>query len=227
MAGRRHPIQDRAQHADRLVAQGDLIGPIVRVQVQTEPLKRGERGSRWYDPTPIAEVAGLRLEPVGVRNLGGNGGDALLDVHHRDHARSRYRGENGVSLGFTSHYDRMRAAFGRHLTDGVAEENILVASDRDWTETDLAGGVAIETAGGFVRLDHIIVAKPCVEFSMFCLGLAVGARPDRRVTAALQALDNGVRGFYATWNPNGGDPAPLIRPGDRVYRLESSVTPSR
>jgi len=40
-------------------------------------------------------------------------------------------------------------------------------------------------------------------------------------------LDNGVRGFYATWNPNDGDPEPLIRPGDRVYRLESSVTPSR
>jgi hypothetical protein len=190
------------------------------VQVQVEPLKRGQRGARWYDPAPIAAVAGLHLEPVGVR---GSGEAALLDVHHRDHPRSRYRGENGISFGFTAHYDVMRNAFGAHLTDGIAGENILVATDRTWTEAELAGGVVIETAGGPVRLDRVVVATPCVEFSTFCLGLDAAERPDRRVTAALQLLDSGVRGFYATWHPTGEAFAPMIQPGDRVYCLEHAA----
>jgi len=212
-------MPERWRQADRQPARRELIGPVVRVQVQAEPLKQGERGARWYDPTPIAEVAGLRVEPVGVRGMAANGEATVVDVHHRDHPRSRYRGENGISLGFTPHYARMRAAFGSHLADGVAGENILVAAEREWTDADLAGGVVIETAGGSVLLAPVIVAKPCVEFSKFCLGLGAAERPDRRVTETLQFLDNGVRGFYATWQPNGTERELIIRPGDRVFRL--------
>lgn len=198
----------------------DLIGSVVRVQVQAQPLKvtgPGESGRRRYEPTPITSVAGLRLESGGVRGLG----DAVvLDVHHRDHPRSRFRGDNGISIGFTEHYAVMRAALGPHVADGIAGENILVASTQVWTEAELAGGLLVATADGPVQLDRVLVAAPCVEFSRFCLGLDPAARPDRRVTAALQALDGGVRGFYATWAPasDAALPGPVIRPGDRVFR---------
>lgn len=203
--------------AHELTRVHDLIGPIVRVQVQVEPLKRGERGGRWYEPAPITAVAGLRLEPGGVCGVGDT---VLLDVHHSDHPQSRFRGGNGISIGFTGHYAVMRAAFGPHVADGIAGENILVTSTRVWTEAELAGGLLAATADGVVRLDRVLVAAPCVEFSRFCLGLDPAARPDRRVTTALQALDGGIRGFYATWAP-GSDaalPGPVIRPGDRVFR---------
>ena len=203
--------------ADDLTRSHDLIGPIVRVQVQAEPLKQGERGGRWYEPGPITSVSGLRLEPDGVCGVGDT---VLLDVHHRDHPRSRFRGDNGISIGFTEHYAVMRAAFGPHMAAGIAGENVLIASTRVWTEAELAGGLLVATADGPVQLDRVLVAAPCVEFSRFCLGLDPAARPDRRVTAALQALNGGVRGFYATWVPasDAALPGPVIRPGDRVFR---------
>ena len=184
------------------------------MQVQVEPLKQGERGGRWYEPAPITAVAGLRLEPDGVCGVGDT---VLLDVHHRDHPRSRFRGDNGISIGFTAHYAVMRAAFGPHVADGIAGENILVASTRVWTEAELAGGLLVATADGVVLLDRVLVAAPCVEFSRFCLGLNPADRPDRRVTAALRALDGGVRGFYATAS-GAALPGPVIRPGDHVFR---------
>lgn len=214
----RHPTPNQA-----------LIGSIVRVQVQAEPLKReraGDRGGRWYDPAPIHAVDALRLDAGGVHG-GDDTGAMVHDVHHRDHPRSRNRGGNGISLGFTAHYEVMRAAFGAHLADGVAGENLLIASDRTWTAAELAGGVVVETAGGPVRLAQVIVASPCVEFTKFCLGLDAAERSDRRVTDALRLLDGGVRGFYATWHRTGewAGPAPVLRPGDRVYRLTYEVDP--
>lgn len=210
-------ILETGQKRERSGKRLDLIGPIVRLQVQTEPLKRGERGSRWYDPAPITAVDALHLDAGGVR--GTSAAVTLLDVHHRDHPRSRHRGGNGVSVGFTAHYASMRETFDIQLSDGVAGENVLVDTARAYTEAEFGGGLVIETAEGPVRLDRVIVAAPCVEFSKFCVGLDAGDRPDRRVTEALQFLDGGTRGFYATWRPADDRVRPVIRPGDRVYRL--------
>ena len=206
--------------AHELTRSHDFVGSIIRVQVQAQPLKvdvPGEGGRRRYEPTPITAVAGLRLEPGGLRGIGEA---PVLDVHHRDHPRSRFRGGNGISIGFTEHYAVMRAAFGPRVADGIAGENILVASTRVWTEAELAGGLLVATADGPVQLDRVLVAAPCVEFSRFCVSLDPAARPDRRVTAALRALDGGIRGFYATWAPRSDAalPGPVIRPGDRVFR---------
>ncbi|MBA2276571.1 MAG: hypothetical protein H0W06_02295 [Chloroflexia bacterium] len=208
--------------AEHLHDRREVIGAIVRVQVQVEPLKRGERGGRWYDPAPITEVAALRLDSGGVHGIDEMGG-TVLDVHHRDHSHSRYRGGNGVSVGFTSHYGDMRAAFGVHLSDGVAGENILIASERRFSEEDLAGGLLIEAADGPVWLDQVVVATPCVEFSRFCVGLEATERPDQRVTRALQFLGDGVRGYYAAWSLardqlDQPEPPPDIRRGDLVFR---------
>ena len=190
----------------------ELIGPIVRLQVQPTSLKVEERPRR-YDPSPLRAVPALRLEPAGVTGLDEDG-DPVGDVHHRDHPASKHReGSNGLSVGFTSHYDAMRARFGSHLGDGLAGENILVATERRFTEDDLAAGLVIETTNGEpVHLVHVVVATPCVEFARFALRFPPDARPDRTVSDAIAFLDAGVRGYYATPRSTA-----VIRVGDRVF----------
>jgi hypothetical protein len=201
--------------------KGDLIpvGRIVRLQVQTGHLKRGEQPRRWYDPAPITEVVMLRLEGGGVTGVGADGA-IHHDVHHRDHPIARHRGDNGVSVGFTSHYGAMRERFGDHLPDGVAGENILVESDELHTVDSLGGTLVIETPGGIARLEEVIVAAPCVEFTRFCMQWPRDARPDRTVTEALQFLDDGMRAFYATTDL-AASTARELRVGDMMFRTTS------
>ena len=89
---------------------------IVRLQIQQEPLKRGEKPYRWYDPTPIRQVERLLVDERGATGLAD--GDKILDVHHVDHPRSRNHGRaSGLSVGFTAHYGAMRARFGDRVVD--------------------------------------------------------------------------------------------------------------
>ena len=114
-------------------------------------------------------------------------------------------GENGISLGFTTHYLAMRQRFGQHLCDGIAGENILIEVDRQFPLEDLAGGVVVEGASGRrLELRPVIVAAPCVEFARYALRFPDDNRPDATVTEALRFLDAGLRGFYATYT---GEPA--------------------
>mgnify|MGYP000514794316 CR=1 FL=1 len=101
-----------------------LVGEIVQLQVQLESLKRGERPYQIYATSNIQVIPELKLTTKGVVGL--LGGLEQLDVHHADHPHSRNRGYNGISLGFTSHYGRMRDRFGSHITVGCAGENIIV-----------------------------------------------------------------------------------------------------
>lgn len=190
-----------------------LIGRIVRLQVQTAHLKRGDPPRRWYDPAPITVVPRLALDASGVRGQLDDG-TILEDVHNETHAISRFRGDNGVSIGFTSHYWSMRDRFDDHLVDGVAGENILIASNVLHTVDSLAPNLVVVTDQGEVRITQVDVAAPCVEFSKFCLGFANDQKPDRTVTEALQFLHNGMRGFYATAPTTG-----VIRTGDPVYKV--------
>ena len=81
-------------------------------------------------------------------------------------------------------------------------------------EEELAGGLLVETAAGQrLRLERVVVAEPCVEFSRYALRYPDEARTDRAVTAALTFLGDGLRGYYATYR---GEPA-QVRVGDRVY----------
>lgn len=177
-----------------------VIGEVTRLQAQLEPLKVGEAPRRRYEPAPITPVAALWLHPEGVEGETATG-ERLLDVHNARHPRSRNRGENGVSLGFTSHYARMRDRFGPHLTDGIAGESILIETDAVFANGDLPGGLILETPDGErAALGGVIVAAPCVEFSRWCLRFPEEARPDLTVTAALQFLHHGLRGWYATYS---------------------------
>lgn len=188
------------------------IGHIVRLQVQTANLKHGDRPGSWYDPAPITIVPRLELDASGVRGVLDDG-TILEDIHNETHSASKFRGENGVSIGFTTHYGEMRKRFGDHLTDGVAGENILVASAALHSGDSLGPELVVETDDGEVQLIRIEVAAPCVEFSTFCLQHPCDRKPDRSVTEALQFLHNGMRGFYASVAHTG-----MLSIGDRVYR---------
>jgi hypothetical protein len=187
------------------------IGSIVRLQVQTAPLKHGEKPHRWYEPAAIRRVPELLLDDGGAT---GFDGEPIADVHHRGNAHAKFRGDNGLSIGFTGHYARIRERFGEFLADGIAGENILVDAGRVFSEDDLAGGLVIVGGGRQVAIGQVVVAPPCVEFSRFCAGYGPDRQSDRVITETLQFLHEGMRGFYATLA--GASPA-RIAVGDMVY----------
>src|SRR5207248_10512039 len=102
----------------------ELIGTIVRLQVQRSSLKLGERPRRWFDPAPLVVVPALVLSEAGVVGLLPEGG-RIVDVHNREHPESRHGNGNGISVGFTSHYVQMRSRLGDRIVEGIAGENIL------------------------------------------------------------------------------------------------------
>lgn len=178
------------------------IGCIVRLQVQTKPLKWGDGDSRVYDPRGIREVPALTLTSHGC--LGLLPDQTITDAHHRDHPLSRNRQERGspnaLSFNFTTHYQQLRQQYGNHLTDGIAGENILIATNHSWQIEQFAQGLTIRThQGQLLTLSSIEVATPCVPFALFALH-----KPHRPsvelVKNALLFLDNGLRGFYCHWS---------------------------
>ena len=172
------------------------IGRVVRLQVQTDSLTRGERPRRVYDPAPLSEVERLRLSPSGAVGVTATG-EELLDVHHPGHPRTKAEPGREVSFGFTSHYARMSGRYGTHLTTGCAGENVLVESGRTWRLEDFAAGLAFRNAAGvLLPLEQVSVAAPCVEFSRFSLGEPQASPQDLK--PVLQFLDAGTRGYVFT-----------------------------
>ena len=186
----------------------ELIGTVVRLQVQRSRLKPGPPATRVYDPSPLLEVEALEVGPRGVVGVTTDG--PVLDVHHADHPDSRNRRlANGLSLLPRAHYAALRDRYGEHLVDGTAGESLLVETDGPWLP--LSGTLLLELADGdLLRLEDVEPAPPCVEFSRFCLGLPPGpVGPE--LLAALDHLDGGARGFYA--RPDG---AGRVERGARV-----------
>lgn len=205
---------ERRMWADEL----QPLGRVVRLQVQREKIKTGQGAGERYTPEEhLSPVVALRIDSGGVTGVT-QSGELVLDVHHRDHPRSRFRGENGVSIGFTGHYARMRERFGEHLVDGIAAESILVEHDGIVSLADLSKGVVLTSDDGrIVEIDTWEVAHPCAPFSKFCLRFPEGQKADRRVTETLQFLEDGTRGFNGTYRTNQPQ-AVVIRLGDTVYR---------
>ena len=173
------------------------LGRIVRLQVQTASLKRGERPNRVYDPAPLLVVPKLRLTPRGPEGIT-DAGETALDVHHAEHPAGKHEAGREVSFGFTSHYAKMRSEYGDVVAIGCAGENILLESERLFRLEDFASGLMFRSAAleGSVRLDSVIVADPCVEFSRFSLG-DPEASP-QELKPVLQFLGEGVRGYCFT-----------------------------
>ena len=147
----------------------DLIGPIVRLQIQRSSLKLGERPRRWFDPAPLLTVPTLELSEAGVVGVPDTN-ERVIDVHNREHPASKHGTGNGISIGFTSHYAQMRQRFGDQIPDGIAGENILVETNQGYMASDLPATLIVETADGLVTLTGARVIEPCVEFSRYALG---------------------------------------------------------
>lgn len=211
----------------------ELIGVVVRLQVQRSRLKPGPRGERVYDPSPLLAVQELEVGPRGVVGLVSGG--EVLDVHHADHPDTRNRRlRNGLSVLSRGQYARLRQTYGGHVVDGSAGESLLLDTEDALVPEDLAGPLALETEAGLVELGEARVAAPCVEFSRWVLGglaggtagglagvLAdggaggpVGGGVDEPVRAALADLDGGRRGFYLEVCGSG-----RVRPGASLWRL--------
>ena len=190
----------------------ELIGTVVRLQVQRSRLKPGERAARVYDPAPLLEVDELQVGPRGVR--GRVGDEQVLDVHHADHPDSRNRRlANGLSVLPLAHYRALRERYGDHLVDGVAGESLLLDTSGPMTEDDLAGPLLLDTVDGpALPLSGATAAPPCVEFSRFALRQPVGTVDDA-LRAALEDLDGGARGFYLQVAGEG-----RVRAGARLLR---------
>lgn len=185
------------------------LGSVLRLQVQRSPLKPGPRGGRVYDPSPLLEVDALDIGPRGC--IGRLGGREVLDVHHADHPQTRNRRlGNGLSLLSRRAYEQLRQAYGAHLVDGVAGESVLLDTSPD---TLALGPLLLETEdGGTLALVDVAPAPPCVEFSRFALDRGVGPVDDE-LLAALAALGDGARGWYAGTTGTG-----RVRVGARLWR---------
>lgn len=170
-----------------------LLGGVVRLQVQRAPLKPGTAPDRAYDTSPLVEVPALLVEARGVRGLPGDGTE-ILDVHHQAHPLTRdAKGRAGLTVMTVADYERLRARFGPHVVDGCAGEVALVEGERPVAGEDLF----VETLAGAVRLTDVRVAKPCVEFTRWCLRLPPRAPADDVVQESMAFLDHGGRGFRA------------------------------
>ena len=180
----------------------ELIGTVVRLQVQRSRLKPGAATERVYDPTPLLEVDALDIGPRGVTGPGG-----LLDVHHADHPDTRnVKLRNGLSVMTKGRYDALRTVYGPHLLDGLAGESLLLdAGD------DLTGPMVLETDEGTIDVTGE-VAPPCVEFSRYVLQRGLGDTGPE-VLAAMEQLGGGARGFYLRTDGSG-----RVRAGHRLLR---------
>ena len=192
------------------------IGRVKQVQVQRTGLKPGDRLRTYYDPSPLLVVDQALVSAEGVIGVTDDG-ERVLDVHHMQHPQTRNSGgKNGVSIGFTSHYDAMRTRLNPRLADGCAGENILIEAERSFALADLGGEVALQSAatGEVLYLARLKVAAPCIEFSQYAAndGMPMAGRA---LKETLQFLDEGRRGFYATAT-NQHEPV-SIRAGDRVF----------
>ena len=184
---------------------------IVRLQVQTDPVKVGRAPLRRYEPAAIESVPRIEVSPSGVVGLAERLG-SVLDVHHVDHPHTRdLRGKAGVTVMGTGDYARLRADYGEHLTEGVAGETILVEAPDGLARRPMPSQITVVTAGGPIALSQVRVADPCVEFSRYCLGLEPSAIVGDDVRRALVDLDDGARGYRAVAGGSG-----VIALGDEV-----------
>jgi hypothetical protein len=187
---------------------GELIGKIVRLQVQKVPIKiKGEA----YLPHEILSVESASVDAWGM--LGFHDGTWVVDAHHRSHPAARGGGRRPLSVGFTGHYDKMAQRFGS-APIGIAGENIIIDGPA-FALADLGEGLIVKTASGSVMsLERPRVAAPCVEFTSFMLGLESVA-PRDEIDGPLADLHDGRRGFIVAADRH--PTAEVLTVGDEVF----------
>ena len=148
-------------------------------------------------------------------------GEHVLDIHHIDHPDKAYDNNDLICIGFTSHYDAMRARFGEHMVDGIAGENIIIEYGKEIWPEDLGSQIAIESidTGHRTLLDMVSFAAPCDEFSHFVAQSQHERLPAAKLKSTLKFLNNGRRGFLLVMSD--GQENAEVQPGDRVFRVGS------
>lgn len=166
---------------------GEVVGSIVRLQVQADPLKT----SGVYRPEHLVSVERGSLSAAGM--LGWDGRAWAVDAHHRAHPRSRGGGRRALSVGFTGHYEAMQQRFGT-APIGIAGENVVVEGP-PLRLADVRAGLVLRRADGSeIELRSPHVATPCLEFTSYLMGFD-GPRPREEIAAELSFLDGGTRGY--------------------------------
>ncbi|UFU04999.1 hypothetical protein [Ruania halotolerans] len=174
--------------------------PIVRLQIQTAPMKPGRPPLRVYSPQVLQQVDRLRLTPRGGYGewRDHTGARSTMDVHHGDHPLSRDpKATAGITVMGTGDYLALRERYGAHLVDGVAGESILVDASAGLAGLAFPEEFTISTVRGPLRFAGGRVADPCVEFSRFCAGENSSASASVAVTRAKAELGGGARGYRA------------------------------
>jgi len=193
------------------------IGIIKFVQVQQDSLKQHlPDGTRQYNPDPLLKLKRIQLTADGVVGLTETN-DEIIDVHNTRHPNSRYRGDNPISIGFMSHYDKMRVEFGDHLEDGIAGESIIVETAHLFTPETFGTSLAIkcEANDELIHLKEVIPIPPCEPFSRFARDRDLSPQETK---ATLQFLNRGTRGFYAKLRDE--TLSPVIQSGDYLVRID-------
>ena len=192
------------------------LGKVKLVQVQPSGLIIKTPSGYFYDASRRVEVDRLRITSLGIEATTPEG-EHVLDIHHINHPDKAYDNNDLISIGFTSHYNVMRARFGEHMVDGIAGENIIIEYGEEvWLE-DLEQQIAIENTETWHRtlLDVVCFAAPCDEFSHFAARSQQERLPVPELKATLQFLNNGRRGFLFVLSE--GQEAATVQPGDRVF----------
>lgn len=191
--------------------RGELVGEIVRIQIQRVPIKISGMG---YLPDEILPVERAAVGAWGM--LGWHEGAWVVDAHNRAHPSRRGGGRRPLSIGFTGHYSAMAECFGS-APIGIAGENIII-DGAALSLSELVDGLIVDTSEGDLLLERPRVAAPCVEFTSFMLGLDEVAPLDD-IEDALADLHDGRRGFIvaADHAPNPVD----VRLSNKVF-LRSS-----
>ena len=205
---------------NKLVNKRRGLGTVKLVQLQPSGLIIETPSGYFYDASRRVEVDRLLITVKGIEATTLEG-KHLLDIHHLDHPDKAYDDDDLVSIGFTSHYEAMRARFGEHMVDGIAGENIIIEFDKEvWTE-DIGQQIIIENSktGDRTLLDLICFAAPCDEFSHFAAQSQRERLPSAELKATLQFLNNGRRGFLLVLHD--GQKAAIIQPGDKVFGVRS------
>jgi len=181
------------------------IGEVELLQIHGGQVKHRHR----YDPAPLIQVGEASIDVNGI--LGWTGSVWVVDKHHNSWPEAGPR--RPLSIGFTSHYDKMRDRYW-DIPDGAAGENVVIRCGTTFALADLGKRLVIRGEGREVDLIPVKVAKPCLQFSSYLREMPeLGSYEDLKDD--LEFLGEGTRGFIVTVD---GDAAPVrVRVGDEVF----------
>lgn len=186
------------------------IGQVVLLQIQQEPMKVGDVVRVFTPEQSLSQVETFQLSREGVSAV--IEGKTVVDAHHARHPRTRHKEVNPVSIGFTSHYQKMQDKYGPHMVLGIAGENIIVETDDVIAEALMEKTVAVRNAEGKITvIKDLFAMPPCEPFSRFCLrqdDVEAGVLKE-----TLQFLHYGTRGYAGAPEDEGES---VIRVGDTL-----------